>query len=281
MNYICLNGKMVTGSDPLLLADNRSYRYGDGLFETIKVVNKKISLEAYHFERLFQSLAMMHFKIPSLFTRDKIRQEVVSLCAKNRCDELARVRFSVFRGNGGINESLDDLQYLIECWPLNNSFNYLNENGLVIDICPDIRKSCDKFSTIKSANFLPYVMAALHAKENQLNDAIVLNVHDRIADSSVANIFIVKGDKLKTPSLSEGCVNGVMRKFLLDNFKGSGVNLVIEEAGLSVEDLSSADEVFLTNAISGIKWVKRFRDKTYTNKISSGIFQKHLGAILK
>ncbi|WP_276500466.1 aminotransferase class IV [Terrimonas pollutisoli] len=281
MNYICLNGKIVGGAAPLLMADNRSYRYGDGLFETIKVVNKKISLESYHFERLFQSLAMMHFAIPSLFTPDKIRKEIVSLCAKNRCDELARVRFSVFRGNAGINESLGDLQYLIECWPLNDSFNYLNENGLVIDVCPDTRKSCDKFSTIKSANFLPYVMAALHAKENQLNDAIVLNVHGRIADSSVANIFIVKGDKLKTPSLSEGCVNGVMRKFLLDNSKGSGVDLVIEETGLSVDDLSSADEVFLTNAISGIKWVKRFRDKTYTNKISSSIFQKLLEPIWK
>jgi branched-chain amino acid aminotransferase len=272
---------MVTGSDPLLLADNRSYRYGDGLFETIKVVNKAISLESYHFDRLFQSLTMMHFKTPSLFTPDKIRQEIVSLCAKNRCDELARVRFSIFRGNGGINESLDDLQYLIECRPLNDSFNYLNENGLIIDICPDVRKSCDKFSTIKSANFLPYVMAALHAKENQLNDAIVLNVHDRIADSSVANIFIVKDGKLKTPALSEGCVNGVMRKFLLDNFKGNDMNLVIEETGLSIDDLSSADEFFLTNAISGIKWVKRFRDKTYANKISSGIFQKHLEPIWK
>ena len=272
---------MVTGTQPSLMADNRSYRYGDGLFETIKVVNKKISLESYHFERLFQSLVMMQFKIPALFTRDKIREEIVSLCEKNRYDALARVRFSVFRGNGGINESLDDLQYIIECWPLDSSFNYLNENGLVIDLCPDVRKSCDKFSTVKSANFLPYVMAAMHAKANQLNDSVVLNVHNRIADSSVANIFIIKGDELKTPSVSEGCVNGVMRKFLLDNFRDNNMNMVIEETGLSIDDLSSADEIFLTNAISGIKWVKRFRDKTYTNKISSNIFQRHLEEIWK
>lgn len=269
----------MTGSDPLLLADNRSYRYGDGLFETIKVVNKKISLESYHFDRLFQSLATMLFKIPHLFTRDRIREEIVSLCTANKCDVLARVRFSVFRGNGGINEGSDDLQYIIECWPLDKSFNYLNENGLVIGICPDVRKSCDKFSTIKSANFLPYVMAAMHARTNQLNDSVVLNSHDRIADSSVANIFIVNGDKLKTPSLSEGCVNGVMRKFLLDNFRSNNMNLVVEETGLSIDDLSSADEIFLTNAISGIKWVRQFENKTYTNKISSRIFQKYLEVI--
>lgn len=272
---------MMEATGPALMADNKSYRYGDGLFETIKIINQKISLEPYHFERLFQSLEVMHFDIPVLFTRDRIKEEIVSLCTKNKCDALARVRFSVFRGNGGITESLHDLQYLIECWPLNNITNQLNENGLMIDIYPEARKSSDKFSNVKSANFLPYVMAAMHAQKNQLNDAIILNMHNRIADSSVANIFIVKGNEIKTPSLSEGCVNGVMRKFLIDNFQNTNSDMIITETGLSIADLLSADEVFLTNAISGIKWVKRFRDKIYTNQISSRIFREYLEEMWK
>jgi branched-chain amino acid aminotransferase len=164
MNSICLNGKIVPGDQPVLMVDNRSYRYGDGIFETMKVVNKKIALETLHFERFFSSLALMGFKLPALITAGKLREQVLALCEKNKCVSLARVRLSVFSGNGGIFESQDDFQYIIECRPLSAPMNQLNENGLVIDIFPEARKSCDKFSNLKSANYLPYVMAARYAK---------------------------------------------------------------------------------------------------------------------
>lgn len=272
MNSICLNGKIVPGDEPVLMVDNRSYRYGDGLFETMKLVNKKIALEDYHFERLFSSLALMGFKIPSLVTAAKLQEQILLLCGKNKCESLARVRLSVFRGNGGIFESLDDFQYSIECQPLDESISRLNDNGLVIGIFPDARKSCDKFSTIKSANCLPYVMAARYAKENKLNECLVLNAQERIADSTIANIFLVKERKLITPPLSEGCVNGVMRRYLINNIK-------MEERAISESDLLDADEVFLTNAISGIRWVKNFRDKLYSNDQAKKIYKEFIQTI--
>lgn len=265
MNSICFNGKIAPGDRPVLLVDNRSYRYGDGIFETMKVVNKKIALETLHFERFFSSLALMNFKIPALITAEKLKGQVLALCEKNRCDSLARVRLSVFRGNGGIFENLDDFQYCIECWPLNGSVSQLNENGLVIDIFPDARKSCDKFSNLKSANYLPYVMAARYAKENKLNECLVLNMHERIADATIANIFLFKGNRLITPSLSEGCIDGVMRRYLI-------TNLTIEESKISEIDLLEADEIFLSNAISGLRWVKNFRQKSYSNLQSKKIY---------
>lgn len=266
MNSICLNGKILPGDEPVLMVDNRSYRYGDGLFETMKVVNKKIALENYHFERFFSSLVVMGFKIPAFMTDVKLQEQVLLLCEKNKCESLARVRLSVFRGNGGIFESLDELQYSIECWPLNGSINQLNENGLVIDIFPDARKSCDKFSNLKSANYLPYVMAARYAKENKLNECLILNVHERIADATIANIFLVKKGKLITPPLSEGCVGGVMRRYLTEKIK-------VEENEISETDLQEADEVFLTNAISGIRWVKSFREKNYPHLQAKKIYK--------
>ena len=142
----------------------------------------------------------------------------------------------------------------------------LNENGLVIDIFPDARKSCDKFSNLKSANYLPYAMAARYAKENKLNECLVLNVHERIADATIANIFLIKGDRLITPSLNEGCVNGVMRRYLIANIK-------VEEGEIAETDIQDADEVFLTNAISGIRWVKNFREKSYSNLQSRKIYK--------
>ena len=276
MNYVSLNGRILPGSEPVLLAGNRSYRYGDGLFETMKVLDGKIQLAKYHFERLLSGLSLLKFEIPKLFTPEKLQQEILTLCKKNECEPLARTRLSVSRGNGGLYDEDRSLQYLIECWPLNEPVNKLNENGLIIDVYTGAKKSCDSFSNLKSANFLPYTMAALYAKENKLNDCLVLNIHDRICDSTIANIFWIKDSIIFTTALTEGCVNGVMRRYLLELMKNKEV--AIKETIGSINDIENADEVFLTNAINGIRWVKQFRDKTYSNTKTAAIFNQIVGS---
>ena len=263
MNYINLNGKIQPGDQPALLVSNRGYRYGDGLFETIRVVDEKIHLHQYHFERLFSGLELLQFEIPKLFTTEKLTEEILNLCKKNKCEHLARARLSVFRGNGGLYDNDKTLQYAIECWPLNDTYDKLNENGLVIDIYQGAKKSCDAFSNLKSANFLPYNMAALYAKENKLNDCLVLNSKGNIADSTIANFFIIKNGVVFTPSLSEGCISGVMRRFLIEKLHSTDYEL--REEALTIKNLEEADEVFLTNAVKGIRWVKQYRDKFYSN----------------
>jgi branched-chain amino acid aminotransferase len=263
MKSICFNGKIVSAEEPVLLVSNRGYRYGDGLFETMKVVNGKIALSAFHFERLFAGLSLLKLETPELFTKEKLQQEIISLCKKNNCEKLARIRLSVFRGNGGLYDEGKAAQYTIECWPLNESINKLNANGLVIGFCSDARKSCDKFSNLKSANFLPYSIAAQCAEENKWNDCLVLNTAGNIADSTIANLFIIKDGILFTPPLTEGCINGVMRRFLKDKLQVMGYDL--REEPLTVQDIEAADEIFLTNAIKGISWVKQFNNTVYPN----------------
>jgi len=241
----------------------------------MKVAGKKIALDRYHFERFFSSLEIMGFKKPEWLTSERLQHEIGLICEKNRCETLARVRLTVFRGNGGIFENLDDFQYTIECWPLDESINHFNKNGLLIDIFPDARKSCDKFSNIKSANYLPYVMAARYAKECQLDECLVLNVYERIADATIANIFLINDKTMITPPLAEGCVNGVMRRHIIEKIANHDLGWKMEERGISVNDLQEADEVFLTNSISGIRWVKVFRDKIYSN-LRTNIFYKEL-----
>lgn len=273
MSFINVNGRLVEGSEPVLLAANRGYRYGDGLFETIKVYQGKILLEDLHFERLFSSLSILKYEIPKFFNREKLRNEALKLCQDNKADKLARVRMSVFRGNGGLYDEDQKLQYLIECWPLDESVNRLNENGLVIDIYPGARKSCDQLSNLKSANFLPYSMAALYAKENKLNDCLVLNTEDNIADSTIANVFLIKDGIIKTPALSQGGISGVIRRFLLSALRQEGYN--VQETSINETDLEQADEVFLTNAINGIRWVKQCGNTIYTNQLVLKI-HKHM-----
>jgi branched-chain amino acid aminotransferase len=247
------------------------------LFETIKVWKGKILLEQLHFERLFSGLSILNFAIPKLFSSEKISDLILQLCKKNNCDELGRVRLSVFRGNGGLYDSDSSLQYIIECWPLNESINRLNENGLVIDIFPDAKKSVDHFSNLKSSNFLPYSMAALFAKQNKLNDCLVLNANGNIADSTIANIFIIKNGILKTPALTEGCIRGVIRRHLITCLSGTAQQ--IHETIINEDELLQADEVFLTNAINGIRWVKQFRDKVFTNNLTKEIYNRFFKTI--
>ena len=266
MEFIIVNGNVIEKNNAGLSPDDHSYRYGDGLFETMKIANGNILLEDYHFERLFSGLELLKFKIPLHFSKQKISEEVKKLCKKNNCQELARVRLSVSRGRGGLYDCDNKVSYLIESGPLEQNNNVLNENGLVIDIFPDASKSPDKFSNLKSANYLPYVMAAIWAKENKLNDALILNQHNQVCDSTIANVFWVESGNIFTPPLSAGCVAGVMRKRILD----LGQN--IKEKNLTENDLLNADEVFLTNAINGMCWVKQFRDKTYENRIAVEIF---------
>ncbi len=233
-------------------------------------------LGSYHFDRLFSGLSLLRFSLPTSFTEKKLREDITRLTENNKCEQRARVRLSVSRGNGGLYEP-GVLQYLIECWPLDESVNQLNENGLVIDIYPGARKTCDPFSNLKSANFLPYVMAALHAREKNVHDCLVMNTAGTIADSTVANVFIVKEGVIRTPALSEGCVNGVMRKKMLDSrSQMADLDLLLEESRVTPQELLEAEELFLTNAIQSIRWVKQMGNKTYSNKQTREIFNRVL-----
>ncbi len=149
-----------------------------------------------------------------------------------------------------------------------------NKRGFSIDIYPDAQKICDIFSNLKSANFLPYVMAAQFAKNNKLNDCLVCNVKGRIADATIANIFLIKEQMIITPALTEGCVNGIMRRYLLEKLKTFGFD--IREGVVTINDMKDFDEVFLTNAIFGIRWVKRFGNKTYRQIQTSKIYREFI-----
>ncbi len=281
MEFINANGKILEADRVFIKPDNHSYRYGDGLFETMKVSDGRILLSKLHFERLFSSLSLLKFYAPVFFTKQTLEREILDLCKKNNCEKRGRVRLSVSGGNGGLYDSDDKFQYMIEAWQLPDTINGLNENGLIIDIFTDARKSCDVFSNVKSASHLPYIMATRFAKENKLNDCLLLNMYGRICDSTIANVFWIKDKKIFTPPLSEGCIAGVMRRYLVESMRNESFGLRDDGCGLcekecSITDIENADEIFLTNAIQGIKWVKQFRDKIYSNKIIKDIYLKYI-----
>ena len=269
-HFVNYNGQILHEDMPLVGAANRGLRYGDGVFETLKIVDLEIQLKPYHFDRLFSALNVLHFEIQSFFTPAFLEEQIRSICLKNHVARTARVRLNVFRKNGGLYDPVDHApDFVIEASALPEIYLKLNYNGLVVDIFDGVRKACDSFSSIKSNNYLPYAMGALHAKQNQWNDCLILNTRERICDTTIANVFWVKEEAIFTPPLTEGCIDGVMRRHLLNALPQKGHP--VEERNLEIDDLVKADEVFLTNAISGLRWVKEFRGKSYKNTVAQAI----------
>src|SRR5687768_8151231 len=221
--YIHFNGELLQADEKLVGARNRGLRYGDGLFETIRVVNGKMPLQSYHFERLQLGLQTLHIELPAHFTSQYLSESIITLCQKNNLEPSARIRLTIFRGNGNIYSVEEkDPCIIIESEPIPQDYYKLNEAGWGVDIYNEAKKSCDSFSNLKSNNYLPYVMGAMHAKKERLNDCLLLNNFDRVCDSTIANIFWVKDKQVFTPPLSEGCVAGVMRRYLVEKIRLTG-----------------------------------------------------------
>ena len=269
--FFVYNNKFFRSGEPVISAGNRGLRYGDGLFETMRIEHGRILNAGFHFDRLFHGLSVLQFETPKIFSPESLTQNIHDLFRKNGHDENARVRLNVFRGDGGVFDAdSHSPNCIIESWALPGAMA-LNENGLTVDIFPDARKSCDLFSNLKSNNYLPSAMAALFAKRNKLNDAILLNVNERICESAIANLFIIKGNNIYTPPLSEGCVAGVIRRWIIERF--SPANYSVIERSLSIDDLLDAEEMFLTNSIRPIQWVQHFGEKVFENKKITEIYK--------
>jgi len=271
-HFFIYNNQYFLSDQAFLSVDNRGFRFGDGLFETMRLYDGVILNIDYHFERLFHGMGMLQFDVPQNFSKEFIINQINQLLLKNSISENARIRIMVFRGNGNLYEIENNSpDFIIETFTLTGKIE-LNEKGISMDIFPGAKKACDSFSNLKSNNGLPSAMARLFAKKNNLDDAIILNCYGRVCESSIANLFLVKDKNIYTPPLSEGCIAGTLRRWMLERF--SSKEYKVEEKVISIEDLLNADELFLTNSIYLIKWIERFNDKIYKNNIGKEIFQK-------
>lgn len=278
-DFLFYDGQLRRNGQIAIEPDNRSFRYGDGCFETMRVINDRLILRDFHFERLLQSIERLRFEPPVFFNSHWLEEQVLRLVRANGHQRMARVRLMVFRGPGGVYDPQNHYpHHLIESWELNPATQQWNENGLVMDVFRDARKVCDQYSMLKSNNYLPYLMAALWAKENKLNDAILLNPYDRLADCTIANLFLVKDGMILTPSLEEGPVNGVMRRHLLHSFRKAGIP--VTETQIPADSLLEASEIFITNAIHGIRWVKQVGGTNYTGQLAADCYRNFVQPLL-
>jgi branched-chain amino acid aminotransferase len=204
--------------------------------------------------------------------------QAVDLAQRNGHAQFGRIRLTVFRGAGGLfdPEHLHP-NFLIETWSLPEHFTEWTENGLVLGIASQVAKSPDVLANLKHNNYLAYALAAMEAKANQWNDALVLNTARNLADSTIANLFLVEGTRFVTPPLTDGPVAGVRRRHLIEFIRASGGEVL--EASISPERLLQANEVFLTNAIRPIRWVQRIENESFGNEQTYALYLRYRATI--
>jgi branched-chain amino acid aminotransferase len=257
-----LNGTILTNNKPIFHHSNRAFKYGDALFETIKVINLKMMFLEDHYFRLMASMRMLRMQIPLQFSLEFFQNEILkTLNSSNLIN--ARVRITVFRRDGGLYlPKSNAIEYLIEVKNLDDT---ISEN-YEIEIFKDYFVSSGLLSTLKTTSKLINILGSIYASENSLDNCILLNEKKNVVEATNGNLFLVIGNVIKTPPISDGCIKGIIRKKLIEIINKSQ-KFKIEEVQISPYELLKVDEVFITNSIIEIQPVTFYKKKEYNTTI--------------
>lgn len=271
------NGTIVSTEQANVSISNRAYAYGDGLFETIKVVNGKLFFWEDHYFRLMASMRIMRMDIPMAFTMEFLENEVQRTLQANKLESrAARVKIQVDRGFGGLYlpDENSEVFYTVKAVEIDSPFYLENEyEDYTVDLYKDFYMAKGLLSGLKSNNKALQVIGSIYAKENGFSNCLVLNSDKSVIEALNGNLFLVKGDRVKTPPLADGCLKGVMRKQIIELIL-TDMNLIFEEASISPFELQKADELFITNVITGIQSIGQYRKKIFTNDLAKELIKK-------
>ncbi len=269
--HIIYNGQILQQTT-LLLNNNRAFRYGDALFETIRVCkNKPVFLES-HLNRLMKGMGLLKMMIPDYISLQWLRHKTEEIIVSNQIAGGARIRLTFYRSGAGLYlPETSETDYIMEISSLPDEDFIFNENGLKVGVYSENKRSLNELSQIKTTNCLVSVMASMFKKENDLDDCILLNEKGFVAEAISSNIFVVKQNKVFTPAPDQGCVVGTMRNRLIEIMKKMNVEVI--ESAIHPEELLFADELFITNAVAGIRWIEDFNSKKIKNTFSANLFE--------
>jgi len=270
---INFNGNLIEREENIL-TQNRAFLYGDGVFETLKIINNKILFLEDHYFRLMASMRVIRMEIPMNFTMEYFEEQVLKVVQENNLSASARARITVFRNDGGLYlPKTNEVSFLIHTIALENTLYTLNASHYEVDLYKDFYVTKQLLSSIKTTNKLINVTGSIYAHENGLDNCILLNDTKNVVEALQGNLFLLSGKKLITPPVSEGCLNGVMRRQILALAKKIN-DIEVSEEIISPFDLQKADELFLTNVITGIQSISKYRKKEFTSNLAHLLVQK-------
>ena len=270
---INFNGTIVS-QDANILTQNRAFLYGDGVFETVKVINNKILFLEDHYFRLMSSMRVIRMEIPMNFTMEYLEKQILALVNKNGLSASSRARITVYRNDGGYYLPQNNtVSFLIHVVALQNTLYAVEKMNYEVDLYKDFYITKQLLSSIKTTNKIINITGSIFANENGLDNCLLLNDSKNVVEALHGNLFMVLDSKLITPPVSEGCLNGVMRKQIISLAKKIK-NLEVIEAAISPFDLQKAEELFITNVIKGIQPITQYRKKSFVSKVSVQLLQQ-------
>ena len=271
VNY---NGQIVDDKELYLNVNNRGLLFGDALFETLRVVNGKLIFWEDHYLSLMSAMRILRMEIPMSFTMEFLEEQLLMLLPGEQKTGSAKIRITVFRKNGGLyTPENNEVSYIISADPLTNPYYILNEENYEVELFKDFTLSKNMLSNLKTNNRILNVVGSIYARENGYHNCLMLNDSKSVAEALDGNIFLVKGNVLRTPPLVDGCIKGIIRKKILDILHKVDTYECLEES-ISPFELQQADELFITNSSNGIQPISKYRKKTFGNKVARDILGK-------
>jgi branched-chain amino acid aminotransferase len=272
---INFNGELLPEKTNFLNHRNRGLRYGDSLFESLRAVNEKLFFWEDHYLRLMASMRMLRMEIPMEFTMEFLEERIRdTVMANDLVENASRIRLTVFRNEGGLyRPESNDISYSIEARPLQSPFYVLDEGPYEIELFKDYYVNRDLLSTLKTNNKIINVVGSIFAQENGYDNCLLLNNDKQVVEALNGNLFLVSGKILKTPPLEDGCLNGIIRKKLME-IMGKFEGYDLRETSVSPFELQKADELFITNSIMGIRPVTKYRKKEFGDAVAKDLVGK-------
>jgi len=258
----------------VILQNNRGFLFGDAVFETVKIIDNKILFSEDHYFRLMASMRILRMEIPMNFTLEFFESEILNAVNTQSLGTSARARLTVYRKDGGFYlPETNEIDYIITVSGIENPLYEIEKKNYEVDIYKDFVITKQLLSTIKSTNKAINIIGSIYAHENGLDNCILLNDEKNVVEALNGNLFMLKDGILSTPPISEGCLNGIMRKQVLALAKTLNT-IEVKETPISPFDLQKADELFITNVIKGIQPVTKYRKKEFQTNMSETLTQK-------
>lgn len=265
MPLINLNGQLLPTDSLVLPASNRGFRYGDGLFDSVRYDGYEIPLWDIHWQRMCAGMKALYLDPPKHWSATFFRNEISRIITEK---VTARIRIAIFRSGGGwYAPETDEPAFLIEAFPLAVSGTAIPKSGII----ENVRLTPNAYSAFKTSNSLPYVLASRIRRQNGWEEGLILNGEGLVADGCYSNFFAVLDGKIMTPPVSEGAIAGVMRSVVL------ALAGHVEIRSIRPEELNRATEIWFSNAISGVRWGKDFAGRPLKNDTWKELFATEKG----
>ncbi len=252
---VLFDGSIASDSEVRLSCTDRGFQYGDGIFETIVCQGTVVSFLDLHWERLTKGMNILKLALPDWLSQGQLETAILKLMQLEGL-ETARVKLLAWRKKGGLyTPSQNSAHLLIMALPHQPPIKILK----VADICRQVRLAHSSISSFKTLSSMPYVLAGIEKKQRKLDELILLDREDRVSECTASNIFWIKDNRLFTPPLESGCIEGIRRRSIMDRL---GAENPVKQVSITVDELLEADQVFNCN-VTGIQWIRTIREHRY------------------